>query len=358
MNLEKYVPVHQRVKMFRETYKNSSIRTSIENINDDSVLVKAEIRIDGELVATGHAFERTDFSEINTKSLIENCETSAVGRALGFFGIGIENGIASQDEIKNKKALDPKIPEELSATESQLNLIERLNNELFENLNESLTIQEASDILVDLVEIDKISEIEFIEENHTYLVNGIIFPSVSEIVQKFHPKNFKGIPQKILGNKRSFGEKIHKMIENSINSKSNFVLSDYSIDEADVFENFEEKTKNFILRVAEIPIFHHLRYAGRLDIYGKNKKTGKSAVLDIKNYANLSNLDVKRIKMQLSLYAYAYAWLSHQKYEDIETWLIWVRNDKQVKVIEYQKLTEQEIIELIEKFYGDIDKEK
>ncbi len=55
----------------------------------------------GSIVATGHAYEKEDSSFINKTSYIENCETSAVGRALGFVGIGVDNDIASAQEVLN-----------------------------------------------------------------------------------------------------------------------------------------------------------------------------------------------------------------------------------------------------------------
>jgi hypothetical protein len=53
------------------------------------------------LIATGTAYEKESSSFINKTSFIENCETSAWGRALGNLGIGIDNSIGSADEVKN-----------------------------------------------------------------------------------------------------------------------------------------------------------------------------------------------------------------------------------------------------------------
>ena len=47
------------------------------------------------------AEEKETSSYINKTSYIENCETSAVGRALGFIGLGSENSIASLEEVAN-----------------------------------------------------------------------------------------------------------------------------------------------------------------------------------------------------------------------------------------------------------------
>jgi hypothetical protein len=53
-------------------------------------------------------------SMINKTSYVENCETSAVGRALGFLGIGIETSIATADEVSmavNKQQYAAPAPE-------------------------------------------------------------------------------------------------------------------------------------------------------------------------------------------------------------------------------------------------------
>ena len=51
--------------------------------------------------ASGHAEERRGSSFINKTSYVENCETSAWGRALGNFGIGLDTSVASYDEVAN-----------------------------------------------------------------------------------------------------------------------------------------------------------------------------------------------------------------------------------------------------------------
>ena len=54
---------------------------------------------DGNVVSTGYAQEEKATGFVNETSFVENCETSAVGRALGFLGIGIKDSIASADEL-------------------------------------------------------------------------------------------------------------------------------------------------------------------------------------------------------------------------------------------------------------------
>lgn len=97
-----YVQVTERIKAFRAICPNGRIETKIVNLENGIVTMVAEVRDDEEkLLATGFAQEKESSSYINKTSYIENCETSAVGRALGFAGIGIDASMASADEVAN-----------------------------------------------------------------------------------------------------------------------------------------------------------------------------------------------------------------------------------------------------------------
>lgn len=97
-----YVEVNKRVMGFRELEPNGTITTDIVSCENGVVVMKATV-LDGEgkVLGTGYAYEKESSSFINKTSYIENCETSAVGRALGFCGIGVDNSIASAEEVAN-----------------------------------------------------------------------------------------------------------------------------------------------------------------------------------------------------------------------------------------------------------------
>jgi len=99
---KEYVEVNERVKHFRENYAGWSIETDMLSNSDGVCVFKAIIKDDtGTVKSVGHAYEKESSSFINKTSYIENCETSAVGRALGFLGIGIDVSIASSEEVAN-----------------------------------------------------------------------------------------------------------------------------------------------------------------------------------------------------------------------------------------------------------------
>ena len=100
-----YAEVKERVKAFRRVFPDGCIMTKVKHDDGDHCTVKAEIFVrdpaTGQtiILATGHASETRTASNVNKTSYLENCETSAVGRALGFAGFGIDAAIASADEV-------------------------------------------------------------------------------------------------------------------------------------------------------------------------------------------------------------------------------------------------------------------
>ena len=102
---KEYAEVNQRVKAFRTLYPEGFITTEILCREGGLCIIKATVGYyaDGKsvILATGTAYEKEGSSQINRTSYIENCETSAVGRALGMAGFGIDTSIASADEMNN-----------------------------------------------------------------------------------------------------------------------------------------------------------------------------------------------------------------------------------------------------------------
>lgn len=125
---KEYVQVNERIIAFRKLpeYSGFSIETEVIAIDSETCVIKATIRDSaGSLVSTGLAQEDRSSSTINKTSFVENCETSAVGRALGFLGIGIESSIATAEEVsmaiaKQDIPATPKAPVELSKAMSYI----------------------------------------------------------------------------------------------------------------------------------------------------------------------------------------------------------------------------------------------
>ena len=99
---KEYAEVNQRIKAFRMVYPQGSIRTEMLSNENGVCVFRATVWDEtNTLLATGHAYEKEDSTFINKTSYIENCETSAIGRALGMAGFGIDVSVASAEEVQN-----------------------------------------------------------------------------------------------------------------------------------------------------------------------------------------------------------------------------------------------------------------
>ena len=97
---KEYKTVALRVSEFREQHPDWSIITELVS-SDDFVVIKATIADEsGRTIGTGHAEERRGSTQINRTSALENCETSAIGRALSACGYG-GSEYASANELMN-----------------------------------------------------------------------------------------------------------------------------------------------------------------------------------------------------------------------------------------------------------------
>ena len=103
-----YAMVPERVTAFRKLIPGGFILTDIVNVDGPTVTMQTRVGYYDDngnpvLLATGLAQETKGQGLVNGTSHIENCETSSVGRALGFLGLGIEGGggICSAEELAN-----------------------------------------------------------------------------------------------------------------------------------------------------------------------------------------------------------------------------------------------------------------
>lgn len=103
---KEYAEVNQRIKAFRMCYPEGTIYTEMISNEGGVCIFRAKVYGNGDpavnsLLGVGHAYEKEGSSNINKTSYIENCETSAVGRALGMAGFGIDTSVASAEEVQN-----------------------------------------------------------------------------------------------------------------------------------------------------------------------------------------------------------------------------------------------------------------
>ena len=105
-----YVQVNERVLHLRENFGDKDemfgIKTKVVEWDKENkeIIIQAWITDQrGRIVGSGiaHEWQGDPNSFVNSTSYVENCETSAIGRALAAFGIGIEDSYASANEVQD-----------------------------------------------------------------------------------------------------------------------------------------------------------------------------------------------------------------------------------------------------------------
>jgi hypothetical protein len=111
---KEYITVAERVQALHAEKSDRSVSITTEFLPDTSMIVcRATVKI-GDRVFQGTS-AANPAKAIEKQSPYEVAETSAVGRALGFAGYGIVEGIASADEMikaganGNKTPIQPKL---------------------------------------------------------------------------------------------------------------------------------------------------------------------------------------------------------------------------------------------------------
>lgn len=153
-----YAEVSQRIKAFRRVYPQGVIISELVSENDGIITFNAVIKdSEGYILANAHAREKVDEGLINKTNALENCETSAVGRALGMCGFGIDTSLASAEEVQQAIAKQ-EISKNGQMTEEQILIIEKLDPNLKDHIREkykkdptTLTYGEAEEAIASLL---------------------------------------------------------------------------------------------------------------------------------------------------------------------------------------------------------------
>lgn len=163
--------------------------------------------------------------------------------------------------------------------------------------------------------------LEYDDDTHTYLVDGIIVPSITQILKVRFGGKYAGVDKDTLQRAAQRGTDIHKAIELYCREQTE---SDYN--ELHNYK-FLAKHYNFTASRNEVPIilckFDDPIAAGRLDLVLDMCNTGDKALADIKT---TSALDKEYLAYQLNLYRLGYM----QSYDEEITKLygVHLRDDK------------------------------
>lgn len=198
--------------------------------------------------------------------------------------------------------------------------------------------------------------IEFIEETHTYLYDGMIIPSVSEILRFIFPKKYEGVDFVTLNKKAEYGFKVHESIEHYENIRVQKGLEEayrdtvykLELDENQIFSLRQyirlKDFKQINVITQEQMINYNDKYAGRFDMIARVK--GKLSLCDIKTTAQL---DKEYLSWQLSLYEFAYMSMYHVKQFD-KLYAIWLPKRGYGELVEIERKSQTQIIEILKKF--------
>jgi hypothetical protein len=109
-NLQDYETVESRLEKWHEKYPDNRIETELIEANDKRFIVFAKLfktEADPKPCSTGLAFEIITEKGVNSTSALENCETSAIGRALANAGFAAKGKRASREEMAKVNAAEP-----------------------------------------------------------------------------------------------------------------------------------------------------------------------------------------------------------------------------------------------------------
>ncbi len=191
-------------------------------------------------------------------------------------------------------------------------------------------------------------EVEFLEEPHIYLVNGIITPSVTQILEFMFPDKYKGISKEILSEKAKFGRLVHKGVEvigkNRMNDEDaydyieNFKFGFY--EKLCIREYLKLRKKYKIVEIEqEIIVNFEDIYAGTLDM--EADVDDEDSLIDIKT---TSKLDKEYLSWQLSLYEKARG----KKYKKF--YCLWLPKKDIGHLIEIERKSDEEIMEKLKEY--------
>ena len=182
--------------------------------------------------------------------------------------------------------------------------------------------------------------IEFLEKEHIYLKDGMIVPSVSEILHFIFPDKYKNVPKNILNKKADYGTKVHEAIE-KLEKDGQLDISQLNIHQKIAIDQYIKLKNTFDIKVLEQEqiISYKYEYCGRFDMIAI--VDGKKSLCDIKT---TSILDIEYLSWQLSYYELAYG----KKFEEL--YAIWLPKKDLGRVVIIERKSKKELLDKIREF--------
>lgn len=162
-------------------------------------------------------------------------------------------------------------------------------------------------------------EIEFLEEEHIYLVDGVITPSVTTLIHEIWlPSMYNGINKSVLQKAASYGTKVHEMIEHWNNTHEEPQDLEKKSFERLALRRYQalQEEHGISAELQETPVAYvkdgKALFAGKFDFYGL--VDGKKTLMDNKT---TSKYYPKYLSLQLTLYKMALEQTCNVKVEQL-----------------------------------------
>lgn len=186
--------------------------------------------------------------------------------------------------------------------------------------------------------------LEFIEETHTYLLDGKIIPSATQLLKEIFPLKYENVPIDILNKKSEYGTQIHKFIEIIEKKKpkrplayikKNYKPNIYQEESLKDYLKIKEKY-NIVITDSEKKVHYLDKYGGTLDL--KGYVNNKSAIIDVKT---TYELDEVYVAWQNSLYE-----LADSKVDEL--YCLWLPKGRLGKLIKLERIDKKLLLSIIE----------
>lgn len=186
--------------------------------------------------------------------------------------------------------------------------------------------------------------IEFIEDGHIYLLDGVITPCVSDILHFIFPDKYKNVNKTILNKKAEYGSIVHKAIE-CLEQRLEMPKLNY-IQEASLEQYKKIKDKYDIEVLSQEQKIHYQDlYCGTYDMEANIK--GVHSLVDIKTTAEL---DKEYLSWQLSFYELAIG----NKFKKL--YCLWLPKKELGRLVEIKRKAKKELLKVL-KDYADFYKQ-
>ena len=182
--------------------------------------------------------------------------------------------------------------------------------------------------------------IEFVESEHVYIWDGVIVPSVTQVVGYAVGENYSGVPAAVLAQKAAYGTRLHEWCETWLfTGKDNPLMDETARTSADEFKDMVQR-KNVVPKMAEKVVGWQHKVCGRFDILAE--VDGKTTLIDIKTNARFPK---EYLQMQLSTYRLA---IGETLGIDVEALAaIWLPKKKRAKWVDIEPLNDAVVLSMV-----------